>query len=56
MIWHEGAGGVSMISIYVDDFLIASNKLATLQSIKAALSKEYSAKDLGETKTLLAGR
>lgn len=53
MIWHEEDGGVSMISIYVNDFLIASDKLATLQSIKAALSNEYNVKDLGETKTII---
>lgn len=44
---------ISMVSIYVDDFLIASKKVDTVQSIKADLSKEYNVKDLGETKVII---
>lgn len=53
MIRHEEDEGASIISICVDDFLITSDKLATLQSIKAALSNKYNVEDLGETKMII---
>lgn len=52
MIRPEGEG-ILMVSIDVNDFLIASKKLGTVQSIQADLSREYNVKDLGETKIII---
>lgn len=39
--------------MYVDDFLLASNTMATLEALKELLAKEYEMKDLGEVKTII---
>ena len=39
--------------MYVDDFLLASNTMGTLKSLKQLLFKEYDVKDLGEVKTII---
>lgn len=44
---------IIMISIYVDDFLLASNSPKALAWLKNAISNEYNVKDLGEVKTII---
>ncbi len=44
---------ISIVSIYIDDFLLASNIMAILNSLKKSLLKEYDTKDLGEVKTII---
>ena len=44
---------IIMISIYVDDFLLASNSSKALAWLKNAISNEYNIKDLGEVKTII---
>lgn len=46
-------GETSIVSIYVDDFLLASNTITTLYAIKKSLAREYNMKDLGEVKTII---
>lgn len=43
----------SIVSVYVDDFLLASNTMTILDALKASLAKEYDTKDLGEMKTII---
>lgn len=43
----------SIVSVYVDDFLLASNTMAILEALKKSLSKEYDTKDLGEVETII---
>lgn len=42
-----------MISMYVDDFLLASKLRTSLDWIKENLKNEYNVKDLGEVKTII---
>ena len=42
-----------MISVYVDDFLLASNNLQALQWLKSGISNKYNVKDLGEVCTII---
>lgn len=44
---------ISIVSVYVDDFLLASNTMTTLRALKASLAREYDTKDLGEVKTII---
>ncbi len=44
---------VSIVSVYVDYFLLASNAMTTLEALKKLLGKEYEMKDLGEVKTII---
>ena len=44
---------ISIVSVYVDDFLLALNTMATLNALKASLAREYNTKDLGEVKTII---
>lgn len=44
---------ISIVSVYVDDFLLASNTMRTLELLKQLLAKEYDMKDLGEVKTII---
>ena len=44
---------ISIASVYVDDFLLASNKMATLKALKKLLGKKYKMKDIGEVKTII---
>ncbi len=43
----------SIVSIYVDDFLLASNIIVILNTLKEFLTKEYDTKDLSEIKTII---
>lgn len=43
----------SIVSVYVDDFLLALDKMDTLEVLKKSLSKEYDTKDLREVKTII---
>ena len=40
--------GFIMVSIYVDNFLIAATSLKLIKKAKAVLSKEFNMKDLEE--------
>ena len=42
-----------MVSIYVDDFLLASKYRKPLERIKKKLKEEYNVKDLGEVKMII---
>lgn len=44
---------ISIVSVYVDDFLLASNTMAIFDGLKGSLAKEYDTKDLGEVKTII---
>ena len=44
----EQDGVVAYLLVYVDDILVAAEKLATVQEVKGALMQSYEAKDLGE--------
>ena len=44
---------ISIVSVYVDDFLLASNTMTALNALKASLAKEYDTKDLGEVRTII---
>lgn len=46
-------GEISLVSIYVDDFLLASNTMNTLKTLKKFLSKKYDTKDFREVKTII---
>ncbi len=43
----------SIVSVYVDDFLLVSNTMAILETLKKSLSKEYDTKDLRGVKTII---
>jgi len=42
-----------LISIYVDDFLIAAKTLQKIKKIKNILNKTFKIKDFGETKIII---
>ena len=42
-----------IVSVYVDDFLLASNTMAILETLKKSLSKKYNTKDLRGVKTII---
>lgn len=42
-----------MVSVYVDDFLLASKDRRSVGWIKERLNSEYSVKDLGEVKIII---
>lgn len=44
---------ISIVSVYVDDFLLASNTMASFGALKQQLLKEYDIKDLGEVKIII---
>lgn len=44
---------IKMVSVYVDNFLLASNHLITLNILKEAFGKKYSIKDLREIQTII---
>ncbi len=46
-------GETNIVSVYVDDFLLASNTIAILDLLKKFLLKEYDIKDLGEVKIII---
>lgn len=44
---------IIVVSIYVDDFLLASNYMPALANLQESLAIEYEMKDLGEVKTII---
>lgn len=50
---HENDNRITLIAIYVDDILIATNNNARLCEIKRELSCEFEMKDLGKVKHCL---
>lgn len=44
---------ISVVSMYIDNFLLVSNTIDTLQMLKDMLGKEYKIKDLGKVKTII---
>ena len=46
-------GKISIISIYVNDFLLASNNINIFEDPKKLFTKEYNTKDLGKTKLII---
>lgn len=44
---------ISIVSIYIDNFLLTSNIIATLKALKVSFSKEYNIKDLDKVKTII---
>ena len=53
LIQQSSTGEISIVSVYIDDFLLASNTIKNLDELKAALSNAYDVKDLGEVKTII---
>ena len=53
LIRQSATGEISIVSVYIDDFLLASNTIKNLDELKAALSNAYDVKDLGEVKTII---
>jgi len=43
-------GTLVIVAVYVDDFLIFSSKLNTIQHTKSELSSRFDIKDLGDAK------
>ncbi len=43
----------TLVSVYVDDFLFASNSTDTLETVKKKLRNEYNVNDLGELETII---
>lgn len=50
---RQSAYEISIVSVYVDDFLLALNEIPTLEILKRSLAKEYNTKDLKEIKTII---
>lgn len=46
-------GEISIVSIYFEDFLLASNKMGTLNALKQSLVREYNTKNLEEVKIII---
>ena len=54
LIYHgKEQDDITMISVYVDDFLLASKHRSSMDWIKDKLKAEYNVKDLGEVKTII---
>lgn len=43
----------SIVSIYVNNFLLASNTMVIFDALKESLAQEYNTKDLGQAKTII---
>lgn len=52
-IQHEEKDEITIVSIYVVDFLFAAKYQKLLNWIKERLKKKYNVKDLGEMKTII---
>jgi hypothetical protein len=53
-LYCRGSGAtLELITVYVDDILVAAQKLERVQQIKAALMKKYEMVDYGEAKSIL---
>ena len=46
-------GEISIVSVYVDDFLLASSTMKTLNALKQFLARKYDTKDLGKIKAII---
>lgn len=53
ILMRQSKEETTLVSVYVDDFLLASNNADTLKTVKRELGKEYNVKDLGEVKTII---
>lgn len=47
---QQSSNETSLVSVYIDNFLIASNTMTTLKVIKAFLSNKYDVKDFSKVK------
>ncbi len=52
LIWRA-KDEIRIVNVYVDDFLSASNTIATLKALKVSLAQEYDINDLKEVKTII---
>lgn len=48
LIHYTLDGEITMVSVYIDNFLLASNRLTTLDILKETLGQKYSNKNLRE--------
>ena len=53
ILMRQAKEETTLVSVYVDDFLLASNNTDTLETVKKELGKEYNVKDLGEIETII---
>lgn len=53
LISIRNGGEILTISVYVDDFLLASNNPNALLWLKDAIKREYDVKDLGDVQTII---
>ena len=53
LIRHVFNREIIILSIYIDDFFFASNRLITFEVLKKELSQKYSIKDIGEILTII---
>lgn len=56
LIQQEGGKknvNITMVSVYIDDFLLAAKQQKDLDWIKAKLKEEYNVKDLEEIKHII---
>lgn len=44
---------ISIVSVYIDNFLLVSTTIGALNELKESLSRKYDVKDLGEVKTII---
>lgn len=52
LIWQTKKK-ISVVSIYIDNFLLALNTMGAFEILKKLLAKEYEMKDLEEVKTII---
>ena len=43
----------TLVSVYVNNFLLTSNNADMLETVKRELGKEYNVKDLGKVETII---
>ncbi len=53
ILMREFKEETTLVSVYVDDFLLASNSTDTLETVKKELGNEYNFKDSGEVETII---
>lgn len=53
LIRHEDKDRVTMVSVYVDNFMLAAKHQKSLDWVKERLKKEYNIKDQGKAKTII---
>lgn len=52
ILMRQSKEEITLVSVYVDDFLLASNNADKLETVKRELGKEYNIKDLGEVEAI----